>query len=145
MTDSIDRSRSIPDGWHTVTPRLVVREPQQLVEFIRYVFGATGEHRPDRPTVLRIGDSQIMISAADMRDPAPAFLYVYVGDTNGTYQRALDAGARSLEKPSNVPMEIVGAWLRTSGAILGRSPRIWGMPRSYALEQTVIRRGSTGR
>jgi uncharacterized glyoxalase superfamily protein PhnB len=93
----------MPDGWHTVTPRLVVREPQQLVEFIRYVFGATGEYRTDRPSVLRIGDSQIMISAADMRDPAPAFLYVYVGDTDDTYQRALDAGARSLEKPSNVP------------------------------------------
>jgi len=102
MTESIDRSR-MPDGWHTVTPRLVVREPQPLVEFIRYVFGATGEYRSDRPTVLRIGDSQIMISAADMRDPAPAFLYVYVADTDATYQRALDAGARSFEKPSNVP------------------------------------------
>ena len=102
MTESIDRSR-MPDGWHTVTPRLVVREPQPLVEFIRYVFGATGEYRSDRPTVLRIGDSQIMISAADMRDPAPAFLYIYVSDTDDTYRRALDAGARSLEEPSNVP------------------------------------------
>lgn len=102
MTESIDSSCSMPDGWHTVTPRLVVREPQRLVEFIRHVFEATGDYRPDRPTVLRIGDSQIMISPADTRDPAPAFLYVYVTDVDATYQRALDAGARSLEKPLNL-------------------------------------------
>src|SRR5260370_37265387 len=29
-----------------------------------------------------------------------AFLYVYVNDTDGTYRRALDAGARALEAPS---------------------------------------------
>ncbi|HEY3123564.1 MAG TPA: VOC family protein [Thermoanaerobaculia bacterium] len=32
-----------------------------------------------------------------------AFLYVYVNDTDATYQRALDSGARSLEKPSDMP------------------------------------------
>ena len=31
-----------------------------------------------------------------------AFLYVYVNDTDATYQRALDAGARSLEKPADM-------------------------------------------
>jgi uncharacterized glyoxalase superfamily protein PhnB len=33
----------------------------------------------------------------------PAFLYLYVDDTDTTYKRALDAGAASLEEPWNTP------------------------------------------
>ncbi len=44
-----------------------------------------------------------MISDAGRRKPATAFLYVYVDDTEATYQRALDAGAKSLEASSDVP------------------------------------------
>ncbi|HSF14553.1 MAG TPA: VOC family protein [Vicinamibacteria bacterium] len=33
----------------------------------------------------------------------PAFLYVYVDDADGTYERAIQAGATSLEEPSDVP------------------------------------------
>lgn len=97
-----DRSRFTPQDWHTVTPRIVVHEAQQLVEFVKYVFEATGEYRPDTPCVLSIGDSRIMISDAGMRDPAPAFLYIYVDNADETYRRAVEAGARSLEKPSDL-------------------------------------------
>jgi uncharacterized glyoxalase superfamily protein PhnB len=45
----------------------------------------------------------IMISNAGIRDIARAFLYVYVPDCDQTYRRALEAGARSLEEPSNLP------------------------------------------
>ncbi len=96
MNETIDRSHVTPQGWHTVTPRIVVHEAQLLVEFLKYVFRATGEYRPDAPTVLSIGDSIIMISDAGIRDPAPAFLYVYVDNTDETYRRAVEAGARSL-------------------------------------------------
>jgi len=34
---------------------------------------------------------------------ANSFLYVYVSDVDGTYQRALDAGALSLEEPFDTP------------------------------------------
>jgi PhnB protein len=44
-----------------------------------------------------------MISDAGMRDPSPAFLYVYVDNTEDTYRRAVEAGARSLEEPLDVP------------------------------------------
>jgi PhnB protein len=44
-----------------------------------------------------------MISDAGIRDPAPAFLYVYVDNTDETYRRAVEAGARSLEEPWNLP------------------------------------------
>jgi PhnB protein len=92
-----------PEGWHTVTPRIVVREAQRLVEFVKHVFGATGDYRPDMPAILRIGDSIVMISDAGVRDPAPAFLYVYVANADETHQRAVAAGARSLEEPSDLP------------------------------------------
>ena len=103
MNETSDRSHFTPEGWHTVTPRIVVHEARQLVEFVKHVFGATGEYRPDTPAVLRIGDSFVMISAAGIRDPTPAFLYVYVENTDETYRRAVEAGARSLEDPSDLP------------------------------------------
>ena len=98
-----DRSRSTPEGWHTLTPRIVVHDAKKLVEFLRQVFGTTGDYRPDLPSVIKIGDSIVMVSDAGIRNPMPAFLYVYVEDTDGTYRRALQAGARSLEKPLDVP------------------------------------------
>src|SRR5262245_41101441 len=91
-----------PMGWPTVIPRIVVPQAQQLVEFIRHVFGATGEYHSERPAVLSIGDSMIMISDAGIRDTMCAFLYVYVADTDETYRRAIAAGARPLEEPANL-------------------------------------------
>jgi len=52
---------------------------------------------------MNIGDSKIMISEAGARERVPAFLYVYVRDTDGAYHRALEAGARSLEDPTDLP------------------------------------------
>jgi uncharacterized glyoxalase superfamily protein PhnB len=81
----------------------VAREAKDLVEFLERVFGASGEYRQDRPSEIRIGDSGILVSEAGARSPMTAFLYVSVDDTDGTYRRALDAGARSLEAPSATP------------------------------------------
>jgi PhnB protein len=103
MTETTDRFPSAPEGWHTVTPRIVVPEARHLVEFVKQVFDATGEYRQDRPSEMKIGDSVVLISDAGARSRKTAFLYVYVHDTDGTYRRALDAGARALEAPSVMP------------------------------------------
>lgn len=92
-----------PEGWHAVTPRIVVREAERLVEFIKQVFDAAGDYRSDMPTVLAIRDSRLMISDAGVREPAPAFLYVYVDDADETFRRAVEAGAQTLEEPIDVP------------------------------------------
>ena len=103
MKETTKPLHSTPEGWHTVTPRIVVREAEHLVEFLKQVFHATGEYRQALPSEIRIGDSVIMISDAGTRSPMTAFLYVYVSDTDATYRRALDAGARTLEAPSIMP------------------------------------------
>jgi uncharacterized glyoxalase superfamily protein PhnB/uncharacterized damage-inducible protein DinB len=92
-----------PDGWHNVTPRLVVHDAARLVAFLKHVFGATGDLRDDRPSLIRIGDSLVMISSPGPRDRMPGFLYVYVDDVDATFRRAMDAGAVSLEDPQDLP------------------------------------------
>ena len=93
----------IPADWHTVTPRIVVRNAEQLVAFIKRVFGARGDYQIDSPSIIRIGDSVLMVSEAGIRNPTASFLYVYVEDTDATFRRALEAGALSLEQPSDMP------------------------------------------
>jgi uncharacterized glyoxalase superfamily protein PhnB len=96
-------AKSIPKGWRSVTPRLVVHDPAKLVDFLKKAFGASGDFTADSPSVLRIGDSIVMVSGVGPRDPMPAFLYLYVDDVDATYQRALEAGAVCLEEPADMP------------------------------------------
>jgi uncharacterized glyoxalase superfamily protein PhnB len=81
----------------------VARDARALVEFVRRVFDATGDYQDALPSEIWIGDSVVMISEAGVRPPIPAFLYVYVTDVDATYRRALDAGARVLEAPAEMP------------------------------------------
>jgi uncharacterized glyoxalase superfamily protein PhnB len=93
-----------PDGWHTVTPRIFVPDPERLIAFIKRVFQARGEFHPGRPAEIRIGDSVVMISdGGGVREPAPAFLYVYVEDADSTFKRAIAANAISVEEPADMP------------------------------------------
>jgi len=96
-------TKPIPEGWHSVTPRLVVHDALIMVAFLKQAFGATGDFRSDIPSVIVIGDSRVMVSSVGAREAMPAFLYLYVDDIDTTYQRALEAGAVSLEEPKDVP------------------------------------------
>jgi PhnB protein len=92
-----------PEGWHTVTPRIVAEDARGLVAFLKAVFDGGGGYGEDAPSTIRIGDSIVMISESGERRPMPAFLYVYVADVDATYARAIAAGARSLEAPARMP------------------------------------------
>ena len=96
-------TKSVPESWHSITPRIVVQDPSKLVEFLKQAFHATGDFRKDSPSVIRIGDSIVMISSVGPREAMPAFLYLYVEDIDATYRRALEAGAVSLEEPQDLP------------------------------------------
>ena len=86
-----------------MTPRLVVHDAALLVDFLKQAFEATGDFRTDRPSVIKIGDSLVMVSSVGVREVMPAFLYLYVDDIDATYHRALEAGATSLEVPWDTP------------------------------------------
>jgi PhnB protein len=90
-------------GYRSITPRIVVSDVPAQVAFLRAVFDASGVVEPGRPAEIRIGDSMIMVSPTTERDPFPAFLYVYVADTDRVYEQALAAGATCLEPPLNTP------------------------------------------
>jgi PhnB protein len=92
-----------PAGYHSVTPRIVVADVGRAVEFLRSVFDGTGEVVEGRPAEIRIGDSLVMVSGAGEREQFPAFLYVYVDDADRRYERALRAGAVSVEEPIDTP------------------------------------------
>jgi len=92
-----------PAGWPIVIPRLFTGNPKGLFAFIKRVFRATGTYRHDRPSELRIGDSIIMVNDDSARGVVTAFLYVYIDDTDAAYRRAIAAGARSIETPTDQP------------------------------------------
>jgi len=101
--ETVCNGQLIPEGWHSVTPRLVVHDPAKLVEFLKRVYGASGDLLEHAPSQMRIGDSIVMVSRVGPRDAMPAFLHLYVDDADATYQRALEAGAVSLEEPGDTP------------------------------------------
>ena len=95
--------KAIPEGYHTITPYLIVQGADKLVEFMKSAFGAivsTTMTNPDGTighTEARIGNSFLMLSEARAEWPAmPVMLYLYVEDVDATYQKALDSGATSV-------------------------------------------------
>lgn len=100
--------KPIPDGYHSVTPYLVVRDVPALIRFIEQSFGGRETLRMKRPdgsimhAEVRIGDSAVMMgAAADPNQTMPAMLHLYVEDADAVYTRALQAGATSIRAPQN--------------------------------------------
>jgi len=100
--------KPIPDGYHSVTPYLVVQGVAKLIDFLKQAFDAKEIERmagPDGSVMhgeVRIGDSVVMMGEAwGESKPIAAALYLYVNDTDVTYRRALQAGATSLREPAD--------------------------------------------
>ena len=92
-----------PEGYHTVTPYLIVQGAGKLIEFLKTAFDAKVMMTTVNPegkvghTEVRIGDSVVMLSEARAEYHAmPTMLYVYVEDADATYKKAIEAGATSV-------------------------------------------------
>ena len=101
--------RYIPDGYHSVTPYMLVGDVDQLVDFLTAAFGAEEKERvPNQDgktghAEVLIGDSYVMMGRAqDEFPPLPCMLYIYVPDTDATYAQALTAGAKSMQEPQDM-------------------------------------------
>ena len=100
--------RPIPEGYHTITPYLVVPDVQQMLDFTQRAFGAkVVEAQPGADGAIRhadvlIGDSHVMFGLASEQHAAVAgMLYIYSEDTDALYRAAMEAGATSLREPTN--------------------------------------------
>ena len=98
---------SPPDGYHTVTPYLVVKDVESLITFLKEAFGAEESERvlnsdgTTRHAEVRIGDSDVMMGTARGKPPMPGMLYVYTEDVDRAYSRAMKAGGESIAPPEN--------------------------------------------
>ena len=100
--------KPIPEGYHTVTPYLVVPGIARLIDFLKQAFGAVEIHRMQRPdgavghAEVKIGDSSVMMGEPMAKwQPMPATIYLYVEDADAVYHRALAAGATSVSEPAD--------------------------------------------
>ena len=102
--------RAIPEGYHTITPYLAVKDAHGLVEFLRKAFDAKVEvHAMPDGTMLnaqaQVGDSMVLIGQASKDRPdselMPAMLYLYVEDADAWYGKAMAAGAESIREPAD--------------------------------------------
>ena len=94
-----EQVKAIPDGFHSITPGLVVKGGEKALEFYKAAFGAEllGEpyHLADGTMVhaeLRIGDSVVMVKDAQ-DDRFSALLCTYWPDVDAAWERAVNAGA----------------------------------------------------
>ncbi len=101
--------QAIPQGFHTITPSLFVRNAEQAIDFYKKALGAeermrmAGSGKIDHAE-LKIGDSIIFLSeenpAFGTKSPqtlggASSALYLYVEDVDRAFQRAIDAGGKA--------------------------------------------------
>src|SRR5688572_16457105 len=100
--------KSIPDGYHSVTPYLIVDGAAKAIDFYKKAFGATELMRMDQPggkvghAEIQIGNSRIMLADEfpDMgaRGPSalggsPVSMMLYVEDVDTRFKQAIAAGA----------------------------------------------------
>jgi PhnB protein len=94
------------EGFHTVTPYLMVRHVEPVLEFMAAAFDAAETYRASGAgrgihLEVQIGDSRIMIGGDTPggNEPAPVSLFLYVEDVDAVWKRAIEAGAESTIEP----------------------------------------------
>ena len=100
--------KPIPEGYHSVTPCLIVRGGADAIEFYKKAFGAVELFRFSTPdgkighAEIKIGDSPIMLGdeypEMGYKSPqtiggSPVSLMIYVEDVDTVFARAVEVGA----------------------------------------------------
>ncbi len=96
----------IPEGYHTVTPYLVVKDAAKAIDFYKKAFGAEAVVVMPGPggkvmhAEIRIGDSMLMLgdehpsygAVGPTGDQRYASMHLYVPNVDAAFKRAVDAG-----------------------------------------------------
>jgi PhnB protein len=108
--------KSVPPGYHTLTPYLIVKGGPQAIDFYKRAFGATELLRLAGPegsiahAEIKIGDSPVMLAdevpSMGFRGPqsiggSPVCLMLYVEDVDARFQQAVAAGATVVRPLAN--------------------------------------------
>ncbi len=119
-------SHKLPEGFHTLTPILCVSDAIAAIKFYERVFDASVKERHEEDSgrvsnaVLAIGDSSLMLSdelsehakehAGEGWPKSPESLrgssgavYVYIGEVDAVFARAIAAGARVISPVEDKP------------------------------------------
>jgi PhnB protein len=99
-----------PEGLRAVQPYLHLRDAHNLIPFVEAALGAEvlGIHKSPEGLVMHatisIANATFEIDEARGETlPTPAYLHVYVPDTDALYAQALRAGATGVTPPSDAP------------------------------------------
>jgi PhnB protein len=92
--------RAIPEGFHTITPNMIVHGVETAVEWFKQVFDAREKARLTMPDglithcELLIGDSRLNLGASmEGWPPHPLLAQIFVEDSDAVFQRAVEQGA----------------------------------------------------
>lgn len=104
--------KPIPDGYHSVTPYLIIKGAADAIDFYKKAFGATELFRMPQPdgkvahAEIKIGDSPIMLSDEHPEmgyvgpttiGGSPVSLMIYVDDVDTVFKQAITAGGEQLK------------------------------------------------
>jgi len=104
--------KAIPDGYHSVTPYLIIKGAAAAIEFYKKAFGATEIMRMAQPdgrvghAELQIGDSRLMLAdefpergylGPQSTGRSPVTLHLYVEDVDKVASQAVAAGAKEVQ------------------------------------------------
>ena len=100
--------KPIPKGFHSLTPFIMVKGAQQVVDFAKMAFDAEEisivKHEDGTVwhATLKIGDSMLMVGDTMGEHPdAPCSVYLYTPDVDKVYKQAIKVGGTSLMEPSD--------------------------------------------
>jgi PhnB protein len=102
--------KPIREGFHTITPYIIVEKATELIDFVKQAFGAEELYRGIGSAggihcEVKIGDSIVMMGGGETlkHRATPTGIHLYVKDTDAVYASAIEAGATSLGAPVDQP------------------------------------------
>lgn len=95
-----------PTGYNSVSPYMVVKGAQKMIDLLKQLFNAQELRRYDMPdgTIMhaevQIDDSVIMIAdSSDKYPPNQHLIHIYVSNVDETFNKALNVGCQAEEHP----------------------------------------------